>query len=148
MLYPRASGFWSHDQSLILWSCHFSLSSGFLPYYISSIFAIILSNQLQQQISAKMTKPPRKPWAKPTMHKPKRLYRNQLSICWNPMQNSVWQSPASRYMWWIWFSSQYSLHLEEKFWQNPHWQCQSRQKENKNVSLQIQRYRASLTVLD
>ena len=28
-----------------------------------------------------MTKPPRKPWAKPTMHKPKRLCRNQLSIC-------------------------------------------------------------------
>ena len=28
-----------------------------------------------------MTKPPRKPRAKPTMHKPKRLYRNQLSIC-------------------------------------------------------------------
>ena len=42
---------------------------------------MILSNQLQQQISAKMTKPPRKPWAKPTMHKPKRLCRNQLSIC-------------------------------------------------------------------
>ena len=52
-----------------------------LPYYTSSIFAIILSNQLQQQISAKMTKPPRKPEAKPTMHKPKRLCRNQLSIC-------------------------------------------------------------------
>ena len=28
-----------------------------------------------------MTKPPRKPWAKPTMHKPKRLGRNQLSVC-------------------------------------------------------------------
>ena len=28
-----------------------------------------------------MTKPPRKPRAKPTMHKPKRLCRNQLSIC-------------------------------------------------------------------
>ena len=28
-----------------------------------------------------MTKPPRKPQAKPTMHKPKRLCRNQLSIC-------------------------------------------------------------------
>ena len=28
-----------------------------------------------------MTKPPRKPWAKPTMHKPKQLCRNQLSIC-------------------------------------------------------------------
>ena len=28
-----------------------------------------------------MTKPPRKPLAKPTMHKPKRLCRNQLSIC-------------------------------------------------------------------
>ena len=28
-----------------------------------------------------MTKPPRKPQAKPTMHKPKRLFRNQLSIC-------------------------------------------------------------------
>ena len=27
-----------------------------------------------------MTKPPRKPRAKPTMHKPKRLCRNQLSI--------------------------------------------------------------------
>ena len=44
------------------------------------MFAIILSNQLQQQISAKMTKPPRKPRAKPTMHKPKQLCRNQLSI--------------------------------------------------------------------
>ena len=28
-----------------------------------------------------MTKPPRKPRAKPTMHKPKRLCRNQLTIC-------------------------------------------------------------------
>ena len=28
-----------------------------------------------------MTKPPRKPRAKPTMHKPKQLCRNQLSIC-------------------------------------------------------------------
>ena len=54
ILYPRASGFRSHDQSLSLWSCQFSLSSGFLPYYISSIYSIILSNQLQQQISAKM----------------------------------------------------------------------------------------------
>ena len=27
-----------------------------------------------------MTKPSRKPWAKPTMHKPTRLCRNQLSI--------------------------------------------------------------------
>ena len=81
MLYPRASGFRSHDQSIFLWSCHFSLSSGFLPYYISCIFSIILSNQLQQQISAKMTKSPRKPRAKPTMHKPKQLCRNQLSIC-------------------------------------------------------------------
>ena len=28
-----------------------------------------------------MTKPPRKPQAKPTMHKTKQLCRNQLSIC-------------------------------------------------------------------
>ena len=28
-----------------------------------------------------MTKPPRKPRAKPTMHKPEQLCRNQLSIC-------------------------------------------------------------------
>ena len=28
-----------------------------------------------------MTKPPRKPRAKPTMHKPKRLCKNQLSMC-------------------------------------------------------------------
>ena len=54
MLYPRASGFPAHDQSLFLWSFLFGASSGFLPYYISSIFSIILSNQLQQQISAKM----------------------------------------------------------------------------------------------
>ena len=59
----------------------FQLTMWLLPYYISSIFSIIQSNQLQQQISAKMTKPPRKPRAKPTMHKPKRLCRNQLSIC-------------------------------------------------------------------
>ena len=59
----------------------FQLTKWLLPYYISSIFSIIQSNQLQQQISAKMTKPPRKPQAKPTMHKPKRLCRNQLSIC-------------------------------------------------------------------
>ena len=31
-----------------------------------------------------MTKPPRKPRAKPTMHKPKRLCRNQLSIFMKP----------------------------------------------------------------
>ena len=59
----------------------FQLTKWLLPYYISSIFSIIQSNQLQQQISAKMTKPPRKPRAKPTMHKPKRLCQNQLSIC-------------------------------------------------------------------
>ena len=55
MLYPWACGFQSHDQSLSLCSGQLSLSSGFLPYYISSIFSIILSNQPQQQISAKMT---------------------------------------------------------------------------------------------
>ena len=33
----------------------FQLTKWLLPYYISSIFSIILSNQLQQQISAKMT---------------------------------------------------------------------------------------------
>ena len=80
MLYPRpvASGLMIKAFPLIM---SFQLTKWLLPYYISSIFSIIQSNQLQQQISAKMTKPPRKPRAKPTMHKPKRLCRNQLSIC-------------------------------------------------------------------